>query len=84
LIPTETAFVRAALGNIGSDGSPYWSHAYPPPKIGSVIDVRIYEWFLGYVVVLVGGREGSLVAGINKKMHETIRKRALKKAAKKQ
>jgi len=30
LIPTEDAFVRAALHNIGRDSSPYWSHAYPP------------------------------------------------------
>jgi len=45
---------------------------------------RIYEWFLEHATVLVGGRLGGLVAGINKRMHEDIRRRALRKAAKTQ
>ena len=80
LIPTEDAFVRGVLHNIGRDGAPYWSHAYPPAQ--NAADDRIYEWVLGYLSVLVGGREGSVVAGINKRMHEDIRRRALRKAAK--
>jgi hypothetical protein len=36
LIPTEDAFVRGVLHNIGRDGAPYWSHAYiKPPESGS-------------------------------------------------
>lgn len=80
LIPTEDAFVRGVLHNIGRDGSPYWSHAYS--LSGSVLIYRVCEWVLGYLSVLVGGREGSVVAGINKRMHEDIRRRALRKAAK--
>lgn len=45
---------------------------------------RIYEWFLEHATVLVGGRLGGLVTGINKRMHEDIRRRALRKAAKAQ
>ena len=79
LIPTEDAFVKGALHNIGRDDAPYWSHAYPPPStcVFTLIDDRIYEWVLGYLAVLVGGREGSVVTGINKRMHEDIRRRAL-------
>lgn len=47
-----------------------------------MVDNRVYEWVLGYLTVLIGGRDGSVVAGINKRMHEDIRRRALKKAAK--
>lgn len=68
-MPTENAFVRSALHNIGRDGATYWSHA-------------LYEWVIAVPALLIGGREGSVVVGINKKMHEDIRKRALKKAAK--
>ena len=77
LIPP--AFVKGALHNIGRDGAPYWSHAYPPPStcVFTLIDDRIDEWVLGNLPVLVGGREGSVVAGINKRMHEDIRRRAL-------
>jgi len=42
----------------------------------------LYEWVIAVPALLIGGREGSVVVGINKKMHEDIRKRALKKAAK--
>jgi 17beta-estradiol 17-dehydrogenase / very-long-chain 3-oxoacyl-CoA reductase len=80
LIPTEDAFVRGVLHNIGRDGSPYWSHAYSLSR--SMLIYRVCEWVLGYLSVLVGGREGSVVAGINKRMHENIRRRALRKAAK--
>jgi len=68
LIPTEDAFVTGALHNIRRDGAPYWSHAiYPLPH---AFIPRIYECVLGYLAVLVGGRQGSVVAGINKSMHE--------------
>ena len=79
LIPTEDAFVKGALHNIGRDGAPYWSPAYPPPStcIFTLIDDRIDEWVLGNLPVLVGGCDGSVVAGINKRMHEDIRRRAL-------
>lgn len=80
LIPTEDAFVRGTLHNIGRDGAPYWSHAYF--LSGSVLMNRMCEWVLGYLSVLVGGREGSVVAKINKRMHEDIRRRALRKATK--
>jgi hypothetical protein len=46
------------------------------------VDSRVYEWVLGYLAVLVGGREGPVVAWVNKRMHEGIRRRALKKVAK--
>jgi hypothetical protein len=52
------------------------------PLFGRLVDGSVYEWVLGYLAVLIGGREGSVVAGINKGMHESIRRRALKKAAK--
>ena len=52
----------------------------PSLKVG--VDDRVYAWVLGYLSVLVGGREGSVIAGINKRMHEDIRRRALRKAAK--
>jgi hypothetical protein len=32
ITPTEDAFVKAALNNIGRDSSPYWSHMYNPCK----------------------------------------------------
>jgi hypothetical protein len=28
ITPTENAFVKAALNNIGRDSSPYWSHMF--------------------------------------------------------
>ena len=46
------------------------------------VDSSVYEWVLGYLAVMVGGREGPIVARVNKRMHEGIRRRALKKAAK--
>jgi hypothetical protein len=42
----------------------------------------MYLWVLGYLTPLVGGREGDIIAGINKRIHEDIRRRALKKAEK--
>lgn len=42
----------------------------------------VCEWILAYPVMLVGGREGCVVAWVNKRMHEGIRRRALKKASK--
>ena len=47
---------------------------------GDVVHNSVYEWVLAYLSVLVGGREGGVVAWINKRMHEDIRRRALKKS----
>jgi hypothetical protein len=47
-----------------------------------VSDGRIYEWILEHLTFFMGGRLGGVVTGINKSMHENIRRRALKKAAK--
>jgi 17beta-estradiol 17-dehydrogenase / very-long-chain 3-oxoacyl-CoA reductase len=80
LVATENAFVRSALHNIGRDGATYWSHAYV--NISKEANQRLYEWFLAYVTPLVGGLQGAVVIRINKAMHEGIRRRALKKAAK--
>jgi hypothetical protein len=52
------------------------------PSLNVCVDDRVCEWVLAYLSVLIGGREGSVVAGINKRMHEDIRRRALRKAAK--
>jgi len=48
-----------------------------PPAFFTLIDDRIDELVLGILPMLVGGREGSVVAGINKRMHEGIRRRPL-------
>jgi len=42
----------------------------------------VYEWVLGYLTVVIGGGEGTVVANINMGMHQTTRCRALEKAAK--
>ena len=73
LIPTPAQFVRAALGKIGRSGgaqgiaatsTPYWAHG-------------LMHWALD---TLTPGRMNRYVIGVNKGMHEDIRRRALRKA----
>ena len=72
LIPTPKAFVCSTLGKIGRSGgaqgfaytsTPWWSHA-------------LMQWFVG---TAVGGFTGAFAVDWNKSMHESIRKRALRK-----
>ncbi|KAF2725970.1 NAD(P)-binding protein [Polychaeton citri CBS 116435] len=73
LVPTPRTFVKAALSKIGRSGgaqgvmatsTPYWAHG-------------IMHWA---ITTFTGGTSNPVVVGINKRMHEDIRKRALKKA----
>lgn len=71
-IPTPRAFVRSVLSKIGrSGGSP--SYAYSSSPYWSQ---GIMAWFLTSVT----GVMGKFVVDQNKGMHESIRKRALRKA----
>lgn len=71
LIPGPKAFVRAALGKVGSGGwqaaaytyTPYWSHA-------------LFLWAVENTV----GAMSKVAVGINLGMHKDIRARALRKA----
>jgi len=74
MVPNPRQFVRAALSKIGRQGgsqgitwtsTPYWSHA-------------MYQWA---IVNLTPGPMNGWVINVNRKMHENIRKRALRKAA---
>jgi len=74
MVPSPKAFVRAALGKIGRSGgsqgiaftsTPWWSHG-------------LMQWAITNLAP--GGTQGSVVLAQNKSMHETIRKRALRKA----
>ena len=71
-VPSERAFVKAALGKIGRrggsigypySGSPYWSHALVAALVTGVL-----------------GPMNSLLLAFNRRMHVDIRRRALKKA----
>ncbi|KAK0936084.1 hypothetical protein LTR29_012362 [Friedmanniomyces endolithicus] len=73
MVPTPKQFVRAALGKIGRSGgaqgvsgtsTPYWAHG-------------MLHWA---IVNLTPGPMNSYVVDVNRSMHESIRKRALKKA----
>lgn len=75
LVPTPKQFVKAALSKIGRSGgaqgvaatsTPYWSHG-------------LMHWA---VANLTPGTMNKYVIDVNRSMHEDIRKRALKKAAK--
>ena len=71
MIPGPRAFVRAALGKVGSGAyqtapftyTPYWSHS-------------LLLWVLENTV----GPMSKIVVGVNLKMHKDIRRRALRKA----
>lgn len=74
MVPNPRQFVRAALSKIGRQGgsqgitwtsTPYWSHA-------------MYQWA---IVNLTPGPMNGWVINVNRKMHENIRKKALRKAA---
>lgn len=73
MVPTPKQFVRAALSKIGRSGgaqgisgtsTPYWAHG-------------LLHWA---VVNLTPGTMNRFVVDVNRKMHEDIRKRALRKA----
>ena len=73
MIPTPKVFVRAALSKIGRSGgaqgvaatsTPYWAHG-------------LLHWA---VANLTPGLMNKYSIDVNKKMHEDIRKRALRKA----
>ncbi|KAK3672059.1 hypothetical protein LTR78_008029 [Recurvomyces mirabilis] len=73
LVPTPKQFVRAALGKVGRSGgaqgvsatsTPYWAHG-------------VMHWGLS---TLTPGVMNRWVIGVNKGMHEGIRKRAERKA----
>lgn len=71
MIPGPRAFVRAALGQVGTGAyqmasftyTPYWSH-------------RLLLWTLENTV----GQMSKVVVGVNLSMHKDIRRRALRKA----
>jgi 17beta-estradiol 17-dehydrogenase / very-long-chain 3-oxoacyl-CoA reductase len=71
-IPTPRAFVRSVLGKIGRSGGSS-SYAYSSSPYWSH---GIMAWFL----TSVAGVMGKTVLSQNKSMHESIRKRALRKA----
>ncbi|KAH9824498.1 Very-long-chain 3-oxoacyl-CoA reductase [Teratosphaeria destructans] len=73
LIPNPRAFVKAALGKLGKHGgaqgvfgtsTPFWSHG-------------LMHWA---IKELTPGPMSGVVIGVNKGMHEDIRRRALRKA----
>ncbi|KAJ5805175.1 hypothetical protein N7474_011062 [Penicillium riverlandense] len=71
-IPTPRAFVRATLGKIGrSGGSPAYAYSSSPYWSHGIM-----AWFLTSVTSPMN----SFVISQNKSMHESIRKRALRKA----
>ena len=72
MIPTPRTFVRAALSRIGRGGGSQDVLGTSTPYWAHAV----YQWAL---VTFVGTMNG-LVIGVNKRMHEGIRKRALKKA----
>ncbi len=72
LVPTPKQFVKAALGKIGRSGGAQGILATSTPYWAHAI----MHWFIATFV----GTTNGVVIGVNKKMHEDIRKRALRKA----
>jgi 17beta-estradiol 17-dehydrogenase / very-long-chain 3-oxoacyl-CoA reductase len=72
LIPTPKKFVRAALSRIGRHGGAQGVPATSTPYWSHAI----MHWAISTFV----GLNSTIVLGINKTMHEGIRKRALRKA----
>jgi len=72
LIPTPKNFVRAALSSIGRHGGAQGVPATSTPYWSHAI----MQWAISTFV----GTSSEIVLGINKTMHEGIRKRALRKA----
>ena len=71
-IPSPRAFVKSVLGKVGRSGGAQKVAYTSTPFWGHAI----MQWWLENTV----GLGGEIVVGQNKKMHESIRKRALKKA----
>ncbi|KAI6085709.1 short chain dehydrogenase [Hypoxylon rubiginosum] len=72
LIPSPKPFVRAALGKVGSGGWQSTAYTYTPYWSHAVM-----AWFIENTI----GIGHSLGIKVNLKMHQDIRNRALKKAA---
>lgn len=72
LVPTPKLFVRAALGKIGRSGGAQGILATSTPYWAHAI----MHWAIATFV----GTMNAVVVGVNKRMHEGIRKRALAKA----
>ena len=72
LIPTPKTFVKAALSKIGRSGGAQGVLATSTPYWAH----GIMHW----AIASFAGTTNGVVIGINKRMHEDIRKRALKKA----
>ena len=76
MIPTAKAFVKAVLGKVGrSGGAQGWANTSTPWWSHGMM-----QWGLGTFT----GFMGQFVRGINKGMHEDIRKRALRKREREQ
>jgi 17beta-estradiol 17-dehydrogenase / very-long-chain 3-oxoacyl-CoA reductase len=73
LVPTPKQFVRATLGKIGRTGGSQ-GLAYTSTPFWSH---ALFQW----AITTFAGTSSSLVLAQNKSMHESIRKRALAKAA---
>lgn len=72
MIPTPKQFVRAALSKIGRSGGAQGIAATSTPYWAH----GVMHW----AIASVAGTMNGIVLGINKRMHEDIRKRALRKA----
>ncbi|KAK5166864.1 uncharacterized protein LTR77_007593 [Saxophila tyrrhenica] len=72
LVPTPKQFVRAALGKIGRSGGAQGIMATSTPYWAH----GIMHWAIATFVGTMNG----VVVSVNRKMHEDIRKRALRKA----
>lgn len=72
MIPTPRPFVRATLGKIGLGGTQEVAYSYTPWWSHALM-----QWWVEKTV----GFGNSLGVGINLKMHQDIRARALRKAA---
>jgi 17beta-estradiol 17-dehydrogenase / very-long-chain 3-oxoacyl-CoA reductase len=71
MVPTPRALVRSVLSKIGRHGgSPSYAHSSSPYWSHGLL-----AWFLTYIT----GPMSSTVLGFNKSIHESIRKRALRK-----
>jgi 17beta-estradiol 17-dehydrogenase / very-long-chain 3-oxoacyl-CoA reductase len=72
LVPTPKQFVRAALGKIGRSGGAQGILATCTPYWAHAV----MHWAIATFI----GTMNAVVVGVNKRMHEDIRKRALAKA----
>lgn len=72
LIPTPRTFVKAALGKIGRSGGAQGLKATSTPYWAHAI--------MHWTIATFAGTMNGAVLAVNKRMHEDIRKRALRKA----